>query len=73
MHHEVDNCNNICYEEDPGLTRCTGKIKDGVCSDFDFLDTALNRVMILLVSLRLLAPKPIGAEKVEHTPNKLFL
>ena len=48
-------------------------IKDGVCSDFDLLDTALDRVLILLVSLGLLAPNPIGAEKVEHTPNKLFL
>ena len=48
-------------------------VKNGSCGTFDFLDAALGRFLVMLVRLELLATFPMGAEKLSHTPHKLFL
>ena len=71
--HAVYNHNGICHAYDTGSTRCSGTIKNGACSAFGFLYAALRRVPIILVSLRFLAPYPIGPENLAQTTHKLFL
>ena len=73
VRHAIEYCNGICHAEEPGPIWCTGTTKDGACSAFDLLDTMLGRVLILLVTLVLLTPYPVGAEKLVHTPHKLFM
>ena len=48
-------------------------VKNSACSTFDLLNAVLNRVLVMLVSLGLLDPYPIGVEKLAQTPHKLFL
>ena len=73
MQHAVDNHNGICHTEDSVPTRCNRTIKNGACSDFDLLDAALVRVLILLASLGLIDYYSIVAEKLVKNTHKLFL
>ena len=44
-----------------------------MCIAFDFLDVALERVLMMLLSLRFISHYPIGVEKLAQTTHKLFL
>ena len=70
MRHEIKNYNDIWNVEDPGPTKFTGTINDGECIALDFLDTALGRFLILLVSLVFITTYPID-NKLSHAHHKL--
>ena len=71
--HAIENRDYIFYAEESGPTWYTITIKYGACSALDLLYTALGRVLVLIVSLVLLTTYPVGAEKLVHAPNELFL
>ena len=56
-----------------GQTCCTRTVEDGKCGVFDILNAVFFRVLILSVWFGLLAPYPISAKKLAHTPHKLLL